>query len=527
MKTQLQVLAFLVLALSVVTACGASSDDTAQSPSDTSVSVDAESTPAIPDPVPEETVVELPLASPDVIDVLPEEFHNLWDPWHGDLDQMIERRAIRVLVPFGGYQYYFVRGRPRGAIVELLEKMELFINKELKRRNIRVYVVAIPVSRDHLIRYLLEGHGDLVAADLTVTDARKREVQFSRPLLKDINEVIITGPSSPQLDSLDDLAGREIVVRESSSYYEHLQRLSESFVERDLEPPIIKLSDELLEAEDLLEMLNAGLIPLTVLDDYKAEFWASVFPEITVRSDLSINDNGVIAWAMNPERKDLAAFVERFLRKNGRGTLVGNDAYNRYLANASRVRCAQKLDSLGQQSDLVAWLKMYGEEYDFDWLMLAAQGYQESRLRQARKSAAGAIGVMQIKPSTAADKNVGIPDVTGMENNIHAGTKYMRFLSDRYFSEDVDETNRWFFSLAAYNAGPARVIRLRNEARKEGLDPNRWFGNVEIIAARRIGRETVGYVSSIYKYYIGYKMSEARSEEQHRRHADDLVGCSE
>ena len=496
-------------------------------PSDTSVSEEAESTVAVPDAVPQDVEVELPLLSPDVLDVLPEEFHNLWDPWHGDLDQIIERRAIRVLVPFGGYQYYFVRGRPRGAIVELLEKMELFLNKELKRRNIRVYVVAIPVSRDHLLRYLLEGHGDLVAADLTVTEARKREVQFSRPLLKDINEVIITGPLSPQIDSLDDLAGREIVVRESSSYYEHLQRLSDSFVERDLEPPIIKLSDELLEAEDLLEMLNAGLIPLTVLDDYKAEFWASVFPDITVRSDLSINDDGAIAWAMNPESTELAAFVERFLRKNGRGTLVGNDTYNRYLANASRVRCALTLDSIGRQPDLVAWLKMYGEEYDFDWLMLAAQGYQESRLRQAKKSAAGAIGVMQIKPSTAADKNVGIPDVTGMENNIHAGTKYMRFLSDRYFSDDVDETNRWFFSLAAYNAGPARVIRLRNEAKKEGLDPNRWFGNVEIIAARRIGRETVGYVSSIYKYYIGYKMSEARAEEQHRRHADDLVGCNE
>ena len=144
-----------------------------------------------------------PLASPEVSDVLPEEFLNIWVPWQGDLDEMVERRVIRVLVPFGGYQYYYVRGRPRGAIVELLQKMEIFLNDELKRRNIRVYVVAIPVSRDHLIRYLLGGHGDLVAADLTVTDERKRQVQFSRPILRDVNEVIVTGPTAPELASID------------------------------------------------------------------------------------------------------------------------------------------------------------------------------------------------------------------------------------------------------------------------------------------------------------------------------------
>lgn len=487
--------------------------------------------------VPAETVESLeepaatpddePLASPGVGDVLPEEFQRLWNPWKGDLDGMIERRAIRVLVPFGGYQFYYDHGRPRGAIVELLQKMEIFLNNELQRRHIKIYVAAIPVSRDHLIPYLLEGHGDLIAGDLTVTDDRKHELSFSRPLLKDVNEVVVTGPTAPELNDIDDLAGQEIVVRASSSYFEHLQLLVADFSARGLEPPVVKLSDELLEAEDLLEMTSAGLIPMTILDDYKARFWSSVFSNITVREDLSINNDGVIAWAMLPESKDLAAFVERFLRKNGRGTLVGNDTFNRYLSNASQVRCSITAKSLAERAVLVRWLKMYGEEFDFDWLMLAAQGYQESRLIQSKKSAAGAIGVMQIKPETAADKNVNVPDITILEDNIHAGAKYMRFLADHYFSDGLDELDRWLFSLAAYNAGPARVARLRKEASEKGLDPDRWFGNVEIIAARRIGSETVGYVSSIYKYFVGYKMSEARSIEKHRRHSDELTECDE
>ena len=452
---------------------------------------------------------------------------SLWQPWHGDLDGIIERRVIRVLVPFGGYQYYYVRGRPRGAIVELLQKMESHLNKELERRHIKVYVAPIPVSRDQLIPFLLDGHGDMIAADLTVTEARSKQLLFSRPLLKGINEVIVTGPSSPPIKDLNDLSGVEVVVRASSSYFEHLQRLNEQFARDGIEPVLVREADELLEAEDLLEMVNAGMIPTTVLDDYKAEFWHSVFPKIVVRNDISINNSGAIAWAMKPESKELAAYVERFLRKNGRGTLVGNDTYNRYLADSSRVRCAMSPNRTSGMEELVHWFKTYGDKYNFDWLMLAAQGYQESHLKQSRKSHVGAVGVMQIKPSTAADPNVNVEDVTILQNNIHAGSKYMRFISDRYFSDGMDELNRWLFSLAAYNAGPARVAKLRREASESGLDRNSWFGNVEIIAGQRIGRETVNYVSSIYKYYVGYKLSEVRITEERERHGAELTGCDE
>jgi membrane-bound lytic murein transglycosylase MltF len=137
-----------------------------------------------------------------------------------------------------------------------------------------------------------------------------------------------------------------------------------------------------------------------------------------------------------------------------------------------------------------------------------AQGYQESRLDQSTRSSAGAVGVMQLLPSTASDKNVGITEIENIENNIHAGAKYMRFIRDRYFSDsNMSPTDQTMFSFAAYNAGPARVTKLRKEAAELGLDPDVWFQNVEVIAAKRIGRETVQYVSNIYKYWVAYKLT--------------------
>ncbi len=470
-------------------------------------------------------VEELPV-NPSTGELLPMPFAAIWAPALVDYAQVIERRAIRVVVPYGGYQFYYDEGRPRGAVYELVQRFENFINEQLERGNVKVYLVVIPVSREELLPALAKGHADFVAADLTITAERSAQFSFSRPTLTGINEVVVTGPEAPELATIEDLAGREIAVRASSSYFEHLQRLAGDFRARGLEPPVIRAIDELLEAEDLLEMLNAGMFEMTVLDDYKAEFWAGVFPDIVVRNDLVVNEGGSIAWVTRKDTPELMNKINRFLRRYGKGTLVGNDTFNRYLKDASRVRCAHSGQSTQRSEELARLFQTYGERYDFDWLMLAAQGFQESGLRQDRKSRAGAVGIMQIKPSTAADPNVGIPDVSTAENNIHAGARYMRFLADRYFGDEgITELDQWFLSLAAYNAGPARVARLRREAAEDGHDPDVWFDNVEIIAARRIGRETVTYVSNIFKYYVGYQIIAERSDIRSQRHGDTLQGC--
>ena len=229
---------------------------------------------------------------------LPLEFSVLWEPWSGDFEGMVERRVIRAVVPYGGYQFYYDEGVPSGAVYELLQRFESFVNKELERRHIRVYVVVIPVGRNELFSAIEEGHADLVAGDLTITDDRAARFTFSRPLLRDINEVIVTGPAAPDLPGMDSLAGQEIFVRESSSYFEHLQGLVADFTGRGLTPPIIKHVDELLETEDILELVDTGIIGIAVLDDYKADFWAELFPKITVRHDLVINEGGALGLSL-------------------------------------------------------------------------------------------------------------------------------------------------------------------------------------------------------------------------------------
>ena len=509
----------LILTIFIFAACGQ------EAPTGTAAGA-VEGAPAAEDGNVAESAETSPPVNPSTGELLPMPFSVIWTPALVGYDEMIERRIIRVVVPYGGYQFYYDDGQPKGAIYELVQRFENYLNQELGTGNVKVYVVVIPVSRHELLAALEKGHADIVAADLTITEDRARQFSFSRPLLAGIDEVVVTGPQAPAIETLEDLAGVEVFVRESSSYFEHLQRIGAEFEQQGLAPPKISRADDLLEAEDILEMVNAGLVNVTIVDDYKAEFWSKVFPDITVRDDLIINEGGEIAWVTRADTPKLMEVVNQFLRKYGKGTLVGNDTYNRYLADASRVRCAHRSDVSERVQEMAELFRTYGEQYDFDWLMLAAQGFQESGLRQNRRSPAGAVGVMQIKPSTAADRNVGIDDVSTVENNIHAGAKYMRFLADRYFSDEgVDDLNQWLLSLAAYNAGPARVASMRREAEKGGYDPDRWFDNVEVIAAQKIGRETVTYVSNIFKYYVGYQIINQRQDLRDQRHGDTLGEC--
>jgi membrane-bound lytic murein transglycosylase MltF len=467
------------------------------------------------------------LDNPTAGELLPQPFEVIWEPWVGNYAGMVERRIVRVVVPYGGYQFYYDGGKPRGAIYELVQRFETYINEEMSRRNIRVYVVIVPVSRDQLIPAVVNGNADIVAGDLTITDVRSLMVDFTQPVRTGINEIVVAGRNAQHMSSIRDLAGAEVFLRRSSSYFEHLQNLAAEFQSKNLRAPVLRAADELLEAEDILEMLDGGLANLTIMDDYKAEFWSSVFPNLKIRNDLVVSEGRDIAWAVRKESPELLAVINAFLDEFGRGTLIGNDTYNRYLANAKRVRCVNNELKNETIEELAEYFQKYGEKFDFDWLMLAAQSLQESGLRQNRRSPAGAVGIMQIKPSTAADRHIGINDVTTVDNNIHAGAKYLRFIADRYYSDEgFDELNTWFFSLAAYNAGPAKINRYRTEAAEKGYDPNLWFDNVEIIAARRIGRETVSYVSNIFKYYVGYQLVSKRIAIHEDRFDSVLTACS-
>jgi membrane-bound lytic murein transglycosylase MltF len=398
---------------------------------------------------------------------------------------------------------------------EALSEFEDFVNRRLERRHLRVEIVVIPVRRDELLSALAQGRGDLAVANLTITPARRELVDFSDPMLTDVSQVVVTGPAADSISSIEDLAGREVHTRASSSYYESLVRLNRTFEETGRPEIDIEVENPLLEDEDLLEMVNGGLIPMIVVDSHKAEFWAQVYPDITVHSDITVSSGDSIAWALRKKTPEFRRLVNDFVHAHKKGTLFGNVVFRRYLRNTRWVEDAVSGEGMQRIEQMADYFREYGARYDLDWLLLAAQGYQESRLNQSLRSPAGAVGVMQLLPSTAADPNVGIPNIETLENNIHAGAKYLAFLRDRYFGDEaIDSLNQQLLSLAAYNAGPARVARLRQEAAAEGLDPNLWFRNVELIAARRIGRETVRYVNNIFKYYVAYSQVEERTRQR-------------
>lgn len=429
------------------------------------------------------------------------------DNWTGDFDGMVERQRIRVLVAYSKTFYFLDGAHQRGLSYEQLRAFERHVNQQLGRRTLKVRVVFIPVSRDELISGLVKGRGDIAAANLTITPERLKRVDFSDPLLKGVSEIVVTGPAAPKLESLNDLAGKNIHVRPSSSYYQHLVRLNRIF--RKAGRAEIKLipADENLEDEDLLEMVNAGLLPMIVMDSHKAEFWEQIFEDIKLHREIAVNAGGKIAWAFRKNSPKLQKVVNAFVKKSKKGTLLGNVLFNRYLKDTQYVENALSKKEIQKFQFTIGLFKKYADRYGFDWLMVAALGYQESKLDQSKRSPAGAIGVMQILPSTARDKNVGIPEIHKLESNIHAGVKYLHFLHRRYFQDpEATKLNQWLMTFAAYNAGPARVRRLRAEAASMGLDSNIWFRNVELVAAKRIGRETVQYVSNIFKYYIAYSL---------------------
>ena len=238
-----------------------------------------------------------------------------------------------------------------------------------------------------------------------------------------------------------------------------------------------------------------------------------MLPNLNVHSDLALASGNNIAFAVRPESRELLASLNRFVADHKKGTLLGNMLFKRYFVDPRWCRESLQPPTNDRLGQLASDFKQYAAKYEFDWLLMAAQGFQESRLDQNKRSGVGAIGVMQVLPSTARQMECG--DISVASNNIHAGIKYMAWLRENYFSDpDLKPGPRVDFTLAAYNAGPGRIRQLREKARAEGLNPDIWFDNVEQIAMQEIGIETVRYVRNINKYYVAYSSILALQEER-------------
>ncbi len=386
-----------------------------------------------------------------------------------------------------------------------MKQFEDELNKTLKTGNMKINVVFVPVPRDLLLPGLVSGRIDIVVAQITKTPERLKLVDFANATRTNVSEIVVTGPGGAAIASTDDLSGQQVFVQKTSSYYQHLLDLNEQLKARGKPPIVVREASENLEDDDLLEMVNAGLIPATVVDDYIAEFWKKIFTDLTVHPDVTVHGGGELAPAIRKNSPKLAAALNAFIGKYGLGTAFGNVIEKRYLVNTSFAKNATSKGQRARFESMVRLFRKYGSEYKIDFLLAAAQGYQESTLDQGKKSPAGAVGVMQLLPATGREQKVG--DIQKLEPNIHAGVKYMRFMMDQYFKDDpMDDLNKGLMTFASYNAGPGKIRQLRKEAADRGLNPNVWFGNVEQVASERIGRETVTYVANIYKYYIAYRL---------------------
>jgi membrane-bound lytic murein transglycosylase MltF len=433
----------------------------------------------------------------------------------GDLDEMVKQRSIRALVIVNPIGFFYAQGKPEGIQYEALQEFEKFANQKLNTGKLPVKVVFLPMRPDQLEAALSQGLGDVIAQGIVITPERERRVAFSSPIENDVTQVVVTGSSLANVSSFDGLAGKPIYVNPLTTYYDNLNSVSEAQQKAGKAPLDIRAADKNLFDDDLIEMVNAGLIPATVTNKGRAELWAQVLPNVKSHPELMVAKQAQTAWVMRKNNPQFQQLVDEFVQSHAVGTSFGNTLLHRYLQNTKWIRNSTSTEEMQKFNAYEGFFKKYAAENNFDYLMVAAQAYQESLLDQDKKSRVGAVGIMQVIPKLAAADPIDIPSVSNADGNIQAGCKMLRNITDTYFNDPgINPLNKTLFTFASYNAGPNKIVRLRKKAQDDGLDPNKWFGNVELEVAKDVGEETVTYVGNIYKYYVAYKLTVEQKQQK-------------
>jgi membrane-bound lytic murein transglycosylase MltF len=435
----------------------------------------------------------------------------------GDLDEMLKQRRIRALITINPIAFFYVQGRPAGYTFEALQALERFINEKYKTGALKVEVTFIPMRPDQLEAALTEGIGDVIAQGVIITPAREDRVAFTIPIQRDVTQIVVTGKDVPVGTTFDDLAGKPIYANPATVAYDNLNRISEERQKAGKPPLTIKAADKALMGDDLVEMVNAGLIPATVSLRPRSELWAKVLPNIQPHPNMVVVSRANTAWVIRKQSPELKKVLDEFVAANREGTSFGNMLLRRYLEDTKWVKNSTNTEEMKKFVAYADFFKKYSDQYNFDYLMIAAQGYQESMLDQSKRSPTGAVGIMQVIPKYAAAPPINVKEVVTADKNIEAGVKMLRNITDAYFNDPaISQVDKTLFTFASYDAGPNRIAELRTKAAKDGLDPNKWFGNVELEVAKGIGQETVTYVNNVYKYYVAYKLTlrESTRKEQ-------------
>ncbi|MHC5350226.1 MltF family protein [Metapseudomonas furukawaii] len=417
-----------------------------------------------------------------------------------DLAQIRRSGVLKVLVNQSRNSSGQVKGESVGVEYHRIRAFQQYLNRNA-RDGREIQLKIIPRAKDQLLAALQRGEGDLVAPGELMGQGGAR-VSASAPLRKDVPLVLVSRQGQRRYQGLEQLSGRSVALPAGSAAGEAVRKVNQGLVAKKKAPILVEWVDPSLAVEDVLEMVHAGIFPLTVVEQPIADRWAKVMPRLRVDRHLVLDKQGDMTWFVRRDAPTLRASVDRFIagyRVPADQDAVFQRVYRRLykvhnpLARAER----QRLERVRPV------LQRYAEEHRFDWLSLAALAYKESSFNPNARGSGGATGLMQITPGAA--RSVGVGNIQKLDNNVQASARYLAMLRRSFFaSRQLDERERMAFVLAAYNLGPQRVQGMRAEARRRGLDPNQWFFQVERIAAEQVGMGVVSYVNAVNKYYLAF-----------------------
>ena len=387
----------------------------------------------------------------------------------------------------------------KGIQYEMVREFTKYLNqKYVKKGELKIAFELVPVEFEELIPMLMLGRADFIAVGLTKTDQRERKIAFTLPYQK-VDDVIIT---RKELENKNWKA-QTFHVQDNSSY---LSALKNSKL-----PLRIEKIDENFNAADLMQFVSLGKFDYTLVNSYWAETIGKRFKNLTVLKDRPFRKAVPVSWALRKENTKLMQELNQFLPSVKKGSYLGNLLNYKYFHDLGRIETVNFSLADSTISEFDSYFKKYAKKYNIDWRLLAALCYQESRFNQDIINKWGAIGLFQIKQMTANEPYIAIPSISGeknFENNIHAGVKYLAWIKNRYFDSKptMSEDSRLRMMMAAYNAGPRRVLQAINKAKEMKLDPNKWFRNVELAMLELGYPEPVIYVSEINKYFVSYDL---------------------
>ncbi|MCI5147922.1 MAG: lytic transglycosylase F [Candidatus Electrothrix sp. MAN1_4] len=440
--------------------------------------------------------------------------------WLGDLDGILERGQLRVLLSFSPTFFFQAKGQKMGLSTEILKRYEQFLNDQVVLGDKKMKLVFLPTPQERLLADLLAGKGDIVAADIQIQPAQKKQVKYISPVALEIQEVLVTRPDAAQFKSIFNLSGQKITVRANSPYAASLQELNNTLTSIGRKPVVIQEADPFLKDENLLEMTAAGLLPMTVIDSHVGKFWSTILHNIQLHKKIALRTAKELTWAIRADNILLEESIKYF-KKNDYFPQNAHQALTEYYRKRGDfLKNNLELGPLEHYQSMQAFFEKYGKKYHFPPLLLAALAFQTSEFDPEFIGKNRAVGVMGLDPSAILQEGLktDLKKIREPAYNIETAARYLRFLIDRYFSSPtLSKLDQTLMALAAYKANPEQVTAARKKAALAGYNPDIWFNHTEnAFLSEDLGeyKNIAQYVGNIYKYSKAYEYFLAQHQDQ-------------